>query len=86
MSDRKTNFCNKFGCTTLSCHLANANIGSLKSLPILFGTCLDHMLIKFEQNRMVRNIQSFEFFDRKPGFLELFLTKLQRDFGRRISS
>ena len=28
--------------------VANANIGSLKSLPTLFDMCLDHMLVKFE--------------------------------------
>ena len=26
---------------------------------------LDHMIVKFEQNRMVRNIQNFELFDKK---------------------
>ena len=48
--------------------VANAIIWSLKALPTLFDTRLDHMLVKFEQNRIVKNIQNFEFFERKPGF------------------
>ena len=28
----------------------------------LFGNYLDHMLVKFEQNRMVQTIQNFELF------------------------
>ena len=51
MSDWKINFCNKFGVQTFPCHIANAKIGSLKSLSTLFDMCLDHMLVKFEQNR-----------------------------------
>ena len=33
--------------------IADADIGSLKSLRTLFDTYLDYMLAKFEQNRMV---------------------------------
>ena len=44
---------------------ADADIGSLKSLHILFDKYLDHMLVKFEQNCMVRTIQTFELFDKK---------------------
>ena len=40
--------------------IADADIGSLKPLHTL-----DHMLVKFEQNRMVRTIQSFVLFDKK---------------------
>ena len=40
--------------------ITDPNIGSLKSLHTLFGKYLDHMLVKYEQNRMVRNIQYFE--------------------------
>ena len=32
---------------------------------MLFDKYLDHMLVKFEQNRMVRTIQKFELFDKK---------------------
>ena len=39
--------------------IADAEIGSLKSLHTLFDKYLDHMLVKFEQNRMVRTIQNF---------------------------
>ena len=46
-------------------HIADADIGSLKSLHTLFDKYLDHMLVKFEQNRVVRSIQNFELFDKK---------------------
>ena len=46
--------------------IAEADIGSLKSLHTLFDKYLDHMLVKFERkNRMVRTIQNFELFDQK---------------------
>ena len=45
--------------------IADADIGSLKSLHTLFDEYLDHMLVKFEQNRMVRTIQNFDLFDKK---------------------
>ena len=32
------------------------------------------MLVKFEQIRMVQTTRNFEFFDKKLGFLESFLT------------
>ena len=38
-----------------------AAIGSLKSLHALFDKYLDHTLVKFEQNCMVRIIQNFKF-------------------------
>ena len=46
-------------------HIADADIGSLKSLRTLFDKYLDHMLVKSEQNRMVQSIQNFELFDKK---------------------
>ena len=49
------------------------NIGSLKSLHTLFDKYLDHMLVKFEQNPVVRNIQNFELFGKK------WLTIWERD-------
>ena len=45
--------------------LADADIGQLKSLHTLFDKSLDHMLMKFEQTRMVRTIQNFELYDKK---------------------
>ena len=37
--------------------IADADFGRLKSLHTLFDKYLDHMLVKFEQNRMVRTIK-----------------------------
>ena len=48
--------------------IANADIGSLKSLHTLFDNYLDHMLVKFEQNRMVETTRNFELFEKKNGF------------------
>ena len=45
--------------------IADADIGSLKSLHTLFDKYLDHMLVNFEQNRMVQTIQNFVLFDKK---------------------
>ena len=45
--------------------VSNADTGSLKSLHTLFDMYMNHMLVKFEQNRMVQNIQNFELFDKK---------------------
>ena len=45
--------------------IADADIGSLKSLHRLFDKYLGHMLMEFEQNRMVRTIQNFELFNKK---------------------
>ena len=45
--------------------IADADIGSLKSLHTLFDEYLDHTLVKFEQNRMVRTIQNFVLLDKK---------------------
>ena len=45
--------------------IADADIGSLKSLHTLFDKYLDYMLVKFDQNRMVRTVQNFDLFDEK---------------------
>ena len=42
--------------------ITDADIRTLKSLHTLFDKHLDHMLLKFKQNRMVGNIQNFERF------------------------
>ena len=43
---------------------AYADVGSLKSLHTLFGKHFDHILVKFEQNRMGRTIQKLALFDK----------------------
>ena len=40
-------------------------MGSLKFFRTLFDKYLDHMLMKFEQNRMERNKQKIELFGKK---------------------
>ena len=45
--------------------IADSDIGSLKCLHTLFDEYLDHMLVKFEQNRMVQTIPNFGLFDKK---------------------
>ena len=50
--------------------IADADIGSLKSLHTLFDKYFDHMLVKFEQNRMVRTVQNFDLLDKK--YLTIF--------------
>ena len=55
--------------------ISNADIESLKSLHTFHTKCLYHMLVKFEQIRIVPTTQNFELFDKKSGFLISFLTK-----------
>ena len=52
----------KLYCATV----ANADTASLKFLHTLFNTYWNHMLAKFEANRMVQNVQNCEFFNKKP--------------------
>ena len=52
---------------------ADTDIGSPKFLIALFNKHLEHMLVKFDQNRMVRTITSFELFENKNS--SPFLTK-----------
>ena len=72
----------KFAIITFPAIVANADIGSLKSLHTLFGMYLDHMLVKFEQNRMVRNIQNFELFDKNPCFFKTIFDKALTPFWK----
>ena len=47
-------YCKKlFSDRTFYVIIADTDIGSLKSLHILFDKCLGHMLVKFKQNLMV---------------------------------
>ena len=45
--------------------VANADIGSLKSLNTLFDKYLDHLLVIFEQNCVVQTTGNLELFDKK---------------------
>ena len=58
-------------------NMVDVDIGSLKSLHILFDKYLYHMLVKFEQNCMGRTMKNLKLFDKngKP-----FLTKCWRHF------
>ena len=49
------------GCL-MNVNIADAEIGSLRSLHTLFYKHLEYMQVKFEQNHMARNIQNFELF------------------------
>ena len=59
---------------------ANADTGSLKFLHTLFDSYWDHMLAKFEANRIAQNVQNFEFFDKKTGFLKTTFDKTLTPF------
>ena len=48
--------------------IAYADIGSLNSLHTLFDKYLDHMLVKFEQNLVVKTTRNLELFEKIPGF------------------
>ena len=65
---RQINCKNRFSDQAFYVTIADADIGSLKSLHTLFGKYLDHMLVKFEQNHKVQTIQNFELFDKKKQF------------------
>ena len=59
--------------------ITNAEKGSLKFLRTLFDRYLDHMLVKFKQNRMIQSIQNFKLFGKK---WLIILRKRWRHFGR----
>ena len=62
---------------------ANTDIGSVKSLHTFHETCLYHMLVQFELNRVVQTTQSFELFDKNRVFLTIFdkaLTPFSKTF------
>ena len=52
--------------------VANADTGSLKSPPAFLKRCLNRMLVKFKQNRMVQTTRNFELFDKKTVFYNHF--------------
>ena len=43
----------------LNVTITDADFGSLKSLNTLFGKYVDHMLVKFDQNCMIQNVEFF---------------------------
>ena len=59
--------------------IIDTDIEKLKSLLTLFGKYLDYILVKFEQNCIVRNIQNF---DKK--LLSIFEKVLMPFFGRQF--
>ena len=73
--DRKINFVVNVLLKLFPVTVANADIESLKSLHTSFYKYLDHMLVKYEQNCMVRTTRNFELFDKKPDLKKTFLTK-----------
>ena len=73
MPDRKVNFGVDLPLKLFRATVANADIGSLKSLHTFLTKCLYHMLVKFEQNRMVQTTRNFELFD--IFFYQTLLTK-----------
>ena len=48
--------------------VANADIESPKSLHTFLTKFLYHMLVKFEEIRMIKTTRNFELFDKKLGF------------------
>ena len=56
-------FLQKFALKTFPCYRANAKTEGLKSLHTLFDTYLDYMLVIFEPNRIVQNVQKNELLD-----------------------
>ena len=66
--------------------VAKADTGDLKSLHTLFDTYLDHMLGKFEPNRMVQNVHNFEPFGRKTEFLMFIFDQALTPFRRHMFS
>ena len=60
---------------------SDADISILKSLLTLFDKFLDHMLGKFEQNRMIQIMQNFVLFDKKwLTFFDKVLTPFRKTF------
>ena len=55
--------------------VANADTESLKSFRTLFDTYLDHVLAKFEANRIVRNVQNCELFNKRLSFFKTIFDK-----------
>ena len=68
-------------------HAAVANAGRLTSLHIFLLKCLYQLLVKFEQNFMVKTTHSFELLRQKLYFKQKqYLTKRRCHSGRHFCS
>ena len=56
--------------------------GSLKSLHTFLKNCFYHMLVKFEQNRMVQTTRNFELLDKKTGYFKTVFGKALTPFWK----
>ena len=63
-----------FAVKTSPATVANADIRSLKSVHTFLEVCFQHMLVKFEQNRMVQTTRNVEPFDKKKKTKHFFKT------------
>ena len=66
--------------------ISNGNIkcpiGKSFSLHTFLTKCLYHMLVKFEQIRIVRTTQNFEFFDKKNRLFKIIFDKMLTHFWK----
>ena len=68
MPDRKIIFAVNLPLKLFPATVANADIGSLKSLHTFLKKCLYNMQVNFEENHMVQTKRNFELFEKKQGF------------------
>ena len=74
MPDRKINLCSKFAIKNL---LYRCKFWHCKSkVSPYINTYLDHMVAKFEPNRMLWNVQNFDIFNKRPLKKKTFLTSV----------
>ena len=74
MSDWKIIFTVNLNSSVLPLQMLTGVTGTLKFLHTSFDTYLDYTLAKFEPNNGPK-YKTFEFFDKKNGFLKTILTK-----------
>ena len=73
MPDRKINFTVNLTLKLFRATVANSDAGSLKSLHTLFDMYLDHVLAKFEPNRMAhQSVQNFELYNKNQVYRNYF--------------
>ena len=66
-----------FIAANLPLKLFSAIVANAVWVSLLFDIYVDYMLVKFEHNRMVQNIQIFELL--KPGFLKSIFNTIWKD-------